>query len=1389
MSTKRSQSIRFAAALALAFFAVVPAALSQQMLCALAAKHKIDLKGNNFLTDSFDSRSLWKSFFGQYDPDPYRCPHGDKGDVASNDGVVNTIGVGNAEIYGHVFTGAEGTVAINQGWVGPHPKGANGSYADGWILHTASFTFPKVDLPYATGLQLGGPADVVTMTVNINQNSTNSTSYPASPPWSGVVTNILSYNTNLNTAPSPAPPGLFTTTVMLTNSFAPWPNPPGMFPVTVSDKNTVEPAPGTYIGPVNRIGTWFYYQRITGYAWPVQAFVWPNYSFTWNLYSTNAVYTTNHYDHVIDVSGGKYYVADYDSLMKGSTLVTAQNAELVLPNGMTMSGSDQITIAPGGSLQMYCGGTSCTVGGNGILNQAGYAANFILECTDSVKTFNFNGNGTFIGVLVAPEATMTLNGGGTAQTDPVDFVGCVLMNSITLNGHFKFHYDEALSELPGSPPWITTQPQSRTLAVGQTTTFTVSATGSPPLVYRWQFNGADIPTATNASYSVTNAQMTDAGDYSAIVTNSSGSATSTLARLTVLVPVTILLQPEPLVILPGERATFNVSATGSPPLGYQWRFNGLEISGATISTYSVASAVTADAGSYDVVVTNSVGSVTSSVAVLTVNKAVATVNLGNLSQIYDGVAKPVAATTTPAGLTVSLTYDGSAAPPTNAGSYTVVGMVADANYLGSATNTLVISKAWATVTLGGLSQAHDGTPKCAAVATMPPGLLAILTYDGSANCPSAVASYTVVGTINDANYQGWATNTLVIQPVLPFFTQQPQSQSALAGSNVTFSVAAGGTPPLAYQWRKDAIIILDATNSSYTLSGVTTNAAGAFDVVVSNPYGSATSMVAVLAVVLPPSVVQQPVSQTVFVGSNATFTVLATGTAPLTYQWCRNGSNIGGAINPSLSLAGVTTNDSGNYTVILSNPYGSITSAVAVLRVDEAPMSRVFVVSTNGASGGSIVAPVMLTALGNENALGFSLTYDPTKLSFQSAQLGAAVASGSLFINPSFTNLGRLGIAVSQPSGVSFPAGTQEVVRVAFLAQPVTNTISATIAFADVPTGRQLVDAYANILPASYAAGTMTLTPVDYEADVSPRPNGDHQVTIADWVQVGRFVAGLDTVANDNEFLRADCAPRANLGNGNLTVTDWVQAGRYAVGLDPLTPVGGPTAAHLSGAGSVVAKGLEVKDGDPVRTLEVSRLSAHPGQNINVPIILHALGDENALGFSISFDPAIMDFSDATAGTGAVGATVNLNSAAAGDGQVGLVVALSPGDLFGAGSQQVVMLQFTIKPGAANPATIAFNDIPVFREVSDVVAKVLSTSYLDGQVAINPLPVLQIEQQGANAVLSWPASSGAFVLQSAETLSAASWDAVALDIATNGSTATVTVPATNAHSYFRLQGK
>ena len=146
----------------------------------------------------------------------------------------------------------------------------------------------------------------------------------------------------------------------------------------------------------------------------------------------------------------------------------------------------------------------------------------------------------------------------------------------------------------------------------------------------------------------------------------------------------------------------------------------------------------------------------------TVTKAAAGVTLNGLAQAYNGAARVVTATTVPPGLAVDLTYDGSATAPTEAGSYAVAATVNDAMYLGSTSGTLVVSAPSATVTLGSLAQVYDGTPKSATATTEPAGLAVDFTYNGSATVPAAADNYAVTGTINDVNYTGFATGTLVI---------------------------------------------------------------------------------------------------------------------------------------------------------------------------------------------------------------------------------------------------------------------------------------------------------------------------------------------------------------------------------------------------------------------------------------------------------------------------------------------------------------------------------------------------------------------------------------------------------------------------------------------------
>ena len=152
----------------------------------------------------------------------------------------------------------------------------------------------------------------------------------------------------------------------------------------------------------------------------------------------------------------------------------------------------------------------------------------------------------------------------------------------------------------------------------------------------------------------------------------------------------------------------------------------------------------------------------SATGTLTIGKGTATVTLGDLDHIYDGTAKSATATTAPAGLAVDLTYDGSPTAPIVVGSYAVTGAVNEANWQGSATGTLTIGKAIASVVLGGLAQTYDGTGKSATATTVPAGLAVDFTYDGSPTAPRNAGSYAVTGRVNDADWQGMATGTLVV---------------------------------------------------------------------------------------------------------------------------------------------------------------------------------------------------------------------------------------------------------------------------------------------------------------------------------------------------------------------------------------------------------------------------------------------------------------------------------------------------------------------------------------------------------------------------------------------------------------------------------------------------
>ncbi|MGH7600976.1 MAG: IPT/TIG domain-containing protein, partial [bacterium] len=246
--------------------------------------------------------------------------------------------------------------------------------------------------------------------------------------------------------------------------------------------------------------------------------------------------------------------------------------------------------------------------------------------------------------------------------------------------------------------------------------------------------------------------------------------------------------------------------------------------------------------------------------------------------------------------------------------------------------------------------------------------------------------------------------------------------------------------------------------------------------------------------------------------------------------------------NNLLANFGVT-----NATQILTTvPVGAVTGPITLSKTGCAevqtsnftvlPPRFVRVKSATASLGNIVMVFIELDALGDENALGFSLVFDPAIFSNPQAALGRDAGTASLITNASQTGSGRYGLVIALPAGQKFAAGTREIVVVSFAVSATTQATTTAIGFGDQPIPREAVDTGAGSLPVTWTAGLITLI-AGHEGDVAPRPNGNNgAVTIEDWVQLGRFAARLDTPGTEpNEFQRADCAPKA-CGDGRLGI-------------------------------------------------------------------------------------------------------------------------------------------------------------------------------------------------------------------------------------------------------------
>jgi Domain of unknown function (DUF4082)/Concanavalin A-like lectin/glucanases superfamily/Domain of unknown function (DUF4091)/Abnormal spindle-like microcephaly-assoc'd, ASPM-SPD-2-Hydin len=284
----------------------------------------------------------------------------------------------------------------------------------------------------------------------------------------------------------------------------------------------------------------------------------------------------------------------------------------------------------------------------------------------------------------------------------------------------------------------------------------------------------------------------------------------------------------------------------------------------------------------------------------------------------------------------------------------------------------------------------------------------------------------------------------------PSITTQPVGQSVTAGQSATFSIAATGTAPLACQWQKNGGSIAGATSFTYTTPPATASDNGAqFSAVISNAAGTVSSNSAKLTINVPPSITAQPANQAVVAGQSATFSVAASGTAPLAYQWNKNGVAIVGATSPSYITPSTTVSDNGaGFSVTVTNAVGTAISNSASLTVNAAtyllsanPSTLNFANVNTGSTG---FLPVTLTNTGNSNVTlsaatvtgsGFSATgltsgtvlspNQSTTLNVTFTPVAAGSVSGSVAVASNATNSPEV-ISVSgtgvQPSAASFPA-------------------------------------------------------------------------------------------------------------------------------------------------------------------------------------------------------------------------------------------------------------------------------------------------------------------------------------------------------------------------------
>ena len=474
-------------------------------------------------------------------------------------------------------------------------------------------------------------------------------------------------------------------------------------------------------------------------------------------------------------------------------------------------------------------------------------------------------------------------------------------------------------------PFIAVQPADRSVVAPAGVSFNALAGGSMPLSYQWLFNGQPLTNGGGVSgvattnLSITGATSNHVGWYAVVVTNLAGRTTSSVAALSVVTAPVITNPPASQGAIAGATVQFTVGAIGQPTLGYQWYHNGTNIvsggkfSGANTATLTITNVQEAQAGVYSVIVSNASGTANSlqGSGTLTVWAAARS---GSVA--HDGHTALQSALQGPG----TLRFSWKVSSETNSDAFVFLLDEMEQERISGEVDWQARTVA---VPAGLHTVAWRYVKDAAGSAGQDAGWL-----DGLEYIPEGV-------------------------PVAPAILTQPTDRSLDVGGLTTFEVPVQGTMPLSFQWRLNGVPLLDGAGVSgaqtrrLTLSGLQAGQAGSYSLHVSNTAGVAESSNAVLTVTVPaggnvPAIVSQPASQTVSENAAISFSVAASGAPTLSYQWFHNDvpladvsgvSTVAGATSPTLTISNVQATVAGSFSVVVSNAFGTVSSASAHLVV------------------------------------------------------------------------------------------------------------------------------------------------------------------------------------------------------------------------------------------------------------------------------------------------------------------------------------------------------------------------------------------------------------------------------------------------------------------------